>query len=362
MRRGAELFAFDLTAALAREAVEQLVVFLHRGREPVLRFTVPHGPLPRGAWSVPGVNIDPATLGGLRRAMAEFRPTLVQAHGGEPLKYAVAAGAGPILYRRIAAAPPAVRGGGRRAVYGWLMRRARRVVAVSEPIRRETVEVFGVPAGRVTTIPRGVDPRRVAPVRGRAATRSALELPPAAAVLLSLGALTWEKDPDAQLDVARRVAPNVPGFVHLMAGDGPLRPAVERAIARDRLGGRVRLLGTRADVGDLLAAADVILLASRTEGMPGVLVEAGMASRASAAYDVGGVGEVVLDGDTGRLVPPGDVDGLADAVASLLTDEGLRSRMGEAARRRCLERFEIDRVAASHLTLYRQIAVHGRRP
>ena len=362
MRRGAEMFAADLVAALGGDGIEQRVLLLRRGTGPSLEFAAPNAVLPSGRLSAPPLRVRVKTLTALRSEARAFRPDVIHAHGGEPLKYVVSAGAAraaPVLYRRIAAAPRAVLRGPRRAAHGRLMRRAAHIVAVTEGIRRETIDVFRVPEGRVTTIPRGVDARRVEPERGREAVREHLGIPRDAPVLLSLGALTWEKDPAAHVEIARLVAREEPSLVHLIVGDGPLRPVVEAAVAGPSRGGTSRLLGTRSDVGDLLSAADVMLLASRTEGMPGVVVEAGIAGLPVAAYAVGGVAEVVVDEETGRLAPAGDLEALAETVLSLLRDDAARARMGTAARTRCLERFEIGRVATRYGELYRSLGRTG---
>ncbi len=108
-----------------------------------------------------------------------------------------------------------------------------------------------------------------------------------------------------------------------------------------------------------MAAADVLLLASRTEGMPGTLIEAGLSGLPVVAPDIAGVPEVVRHGDTGLLAAAGDLDGLRAHVASLLRDVGTRRDMGERARRWCRGRFDIARVAPGYLRLYERL-VGGR--
>ncbi|MGH9112841.1 MAG: glycosyltransferase, partial [Acidimicrobiales bacterium] len=105
---------------------------------------------------------------------------------------------------------------------------------------------------------------------------------------------------------------------------------------------------------DALAAADVIALPSRTEGMPGVLIEAGLSGVAAVASDVGGVSEIVRDGRTGLLLPPGDASALADGLRRALAQ---RDALGPAARRHCLAHFEIAPVAAQWAALGRSLAL-----
>jgi glycosyltransferase involved in cell wall biosynthesis len=225
---------------------------------------------------------------------------------------------------------------------------------VAEALRTETIETFGVPPHRVVTIPNAVDLERLVPARPRREVRDALGIPAEAGVMISIGALTWEKDPQAHLEVSSLVRQQRPDVVHLFVGDGPLRPALESSI-RD-VGDAVRLLGTRGDVADLLAAADVLLLASRVEGLPGCVIEAGLAGRPTAAYSVAGVPEVVEDGRSGLLALPGDVRSLAGAVVRLLADDALRDSVGSAARARCRSRFDIRVVAPRYRRLYEELA------
>jgi glycosyltransferase involved in cell wall biosynthesis len=351
-RRGAEVFASDLIAALDAPDLDQRVAVLHGDPPWAAAFGAPATALRarRGP-------LDPRAVLALRRVQREWRPDLVTAHGGEPLKYAALAGlAGrtPIVYRRIGSVSW-LSGGPRRALYRWLVRRADRVVAVAGSVRDETVDALGLDPARVVTIANGADPRRVAPRRGRAATRAALGVAPDAAVILSLGALTWEKDPLGQLEVTAPLLVRHPRVVHLFAGAGPLRAELEAAAVRAGLAGRVLLLGSRDDVGDLLAASDLLLFASRTEGMPASLIEAGMAGLPVAGTTLPGVPEVVEHGTTGLLVPPGDTENLRGVVERLLADPALRAAMGAAARDRCLARHGIAGIAAAYLEVYEEV-------
>src|SRR5215216_4804465 len=174
-RRGAEVFAADLVAALAGPDVDQQVAVLHGVPPWAVGFAAPTTAL----GGRPG-RLHPGAVWRLRRLLRDWRPDVVQAHGRRP----------PIVYRRIGSVSW-LSSRPRRVLYGRLVRRAARVVAVAESVRRETLAAFRLPEARVVTIPNGADPRRLAPGRGRDAIRAALGIPREAAVVLSLGALTW---------------------------------------------------------------------------------------------------------------------------------------------------------------------------
>lgn len=358
-RRGAEIFAADLVRALVGLGVEQRVAVL-RGSSVQVPFDTPTILLEGRRWRVPGVKVDLSAIGRLRKLASAWPPDVLQAHGGEALKYSVLALLGrgtPVVYRKIGLAPRWLARGARRAAYGSLMRRATRVVAVAEEVRRETLRVFHVPSSTVVVIPNGIDRRRMARKRTIDETRTSLGIPAGTRVVLSLGALSWEKDPLTHLRITTRVL-REREIVHMWVGDGPMRGALRAAADRAELDGRLLLLGSRSDVPDLLAAADVVLFASRhdgMEGMPAAVIEAGMAGVPVAGFALGGVPEVVLDGQTGVLADPGNVESLALRVSELLDNDERRRAMGRAARERCLSRFEIGPIAQRYLSLYEQV-------
>jgi glycosyltransferase involved in cell wall biosynthesis len=356
-RRGAEMFAADLIRSL-NGRVEHRVVVL-RGEPPMpAGYEAPTSSLGRGR-RVPGVRIEVRSLRSLVDTIRTWEPDVVQAHGNEPFKYTILASRRTpvrVVYRRIGLAPDRVTRGLPRIVHGSLMRRSHRVVAVANAVRQETVSTFRVPEEKVVTIPRGVDRTRLRPARDPADLRAELGIDPDAPVVLSLGALTWEKDPNAHLAAMAEVRRQLPRAVHLLAGDGPLRPQVEAALGSAGGGNRTYVLGARDDVAELLALSDVVLLASRSEGMPGCLIEAGMAGVPAVAYAVAGVPEVVIDGVTGFTAARGDTAALADRVVTLLAEPTLRATLGTEARAHCEASFEISVVAEAYVALWEELA------
>jgi glycosyltransferase involved in cell wall biosynthesis len=152
-------------------------------------------------------------------------------------------------------------------------------------------------------------------------------------------------------------------FEAVVVGEGPDREAVEDEIRELGIGGRVRLLGERDDVPELLAGSDVFVLSSRSEGLPVSVLEAMAAELPVVASNVGGLAELVVDGETGVLVPPGDAQALADALTRLIQDPELRRRLGAAGRARAEALFDLSGFRRAHLDLYeRQLALAGAVP
>ena len=150
------------------------------------------------------------------------------------------------------------------------------------------------------------------------------------------------------------------GYEALIVGDGPDRTAVEAEIRRLGVEDRVQLAGERSDVPELLAASDVFVLSSRSEGLPVSVLEAMAAELPVVASGVGGLAELVDDGATGILVPPGDEPALAQALERMVEDSELRQRFGAAGRARAESSFDLSAFQRAHLELYdRQLGLAG---
>ena len=176
--------------------------------------------------------------------------------------------------------------------------------------------------------------------------------------LIAVGRLKAPKD---FLTLIRALAALPAGsFEAVIVGDGPDRDAVEAEIRKLGLEGSVRLTGERGDVPALLSGSDVFVLSSRSEGLPVSVLEAMAAELPIVASNVGGLAELVVDGESGILVPPGDPESLAGALRRLIEDPELRRGLGAAARARAEASFDLASFQRAHVELYdRQLALAG---
>jgi len=223
------------------------------------------------------------------------------------------------------------------------------LIAVSQA-QRATYERIGVPADRLSTVPNGIGARGAR--SDRRAARTALGLDPHQPVVMTVGRLAPMKGHHHLLESVPDLLARFPGLTVLVVGEGHLhRQLAEQADALG-IGGCVRLLGHRPDARVLLDAADVFVLPSLHEGMPLAALEAMEAGLPVVATRVIGSSEVVVDGVTGLLVPAGDAPALGAALAQLLADPALRTRLGRAGRHRYLDQFTRQRMAEQTRAVY----------
>jgi glycosyltransferase involved in cell wall biosynthesis len=228
---------------------------------------------------------------------------------------------------------------------------------VSEAGKQRYIQVGAVPPHKIVCIPNGIDTSRFQPnPTVRQAVREQLGCAPEAFVWLTVGRLEPVKNHLELLCAFREVAAVHPHARLLIAGQGPLQAAIEQRIAELGLAERVHLLGVRRDIPDLLNATDAFVLPSLWEGMPLTLLEASATALPIVATDVGGNAEVVLEGETGYLVPVKDTEALAQAMLRVMNlSEADRSAIGQAGRAQVVQNFDLERVVDRWEALYREL-------
>ncbi len=334
LARGAQRYARALVDRLDSAGEQHLILTLFSSNPVLLRadvrLEVPQGSLRR-------LGLDPRVVFRLRRALRELAPDAVVAHGGEPAKYAALAASRrtPIVYLTIGSAHPNLRRPLSRALHRMYTRRAEVVVAVSSDVAAEARELHGVPDQRVVVIPNGRDAGVFRPRESRR------EGP---ARLIFVGHLDSGKRPERFIELVAALRRRDVEVEAQMVGEGPLAGEIRPAAAA----AGVAMLGKRDDVPELMADSDILVLTSRPpEGMPGVLIEAGLSGLVSVSTRIPGSSDVIDDGVTGLLVDVDDLAAMVDAVQRLATNDGMRSEMGQRARAHCLERFTLEATTDS---------------
>jgi glycosyltransferase involved in cell wall biosynthesis len=243
-----------------------------------------------------------------------------------------------------------------KVVDGFTARHLTRALhAISHAVKAHAVETLGVPADRITVVGRGRDPARLGSPSAarRQAARAMLDIPPETEVLVNVARQEFQKGQRHLLDAMALLAPRRPRLTLIVAGrQGTVTDELERRAADPAIADRVRFLGHRKDVPEVLAAGDVFVFPSLYEGFGGALLEAMALGLPIVASDIPAVREVVDDGANAILVPPGDAPALASAIDGLLDDADRRQAFGARGRTMFCERFVLDRVAEQMLAFY----------
>ncbi len=345
---------FDLSVAtFAAPGVAEPDTPLHRQVRAL--GIVTHAVPARHAW-------DPTCVGALRRLLDRLEIDLLHSHDHRTNLIALLA-ARRRSTRLIATMHQPLRR------HWWLrhweivdervLRRFDRVLPVAEAIRREFVQRYPQLAARAVTVLNGVDVSRFQTPADAAAIRHEFGLPPDALLCLNIGRFQADKDLACLIQAARLVAPKRPDIRWLLAGRGPLEGELRALVRRHRLEDRVLFAGFRTDVPALLAAADVFVVSSVSEGLSVAILEAMSAGRAIIATSVGGTPEAIEHERTGLLIQPRSPQELADAVVRLADDAPLRAELAARARQRAADRFSVASMVRQIEEVYESLVCVG---
>jgi glycosyltransferase involved in cell wall biosynthesis len=348
-RGGAEKQLHVLLTHLDRRAFSPAVVTLSVGGtwvEPIRRLGVPLTELPRHG------SFDVRRLVSLYRIIRRTGPDIVQTFTPPDTAYGFVAA-------RLARVPILI--ASRRSdrypdhplalqrVSRWLWRWSSAIICNAERSRRNAPPAL---ASRHVVIRNGMDP--LVPGRSRGEVRRELGVPDDATVVGTVARLVPEKNQRLLIEVAAKVTEGTPARL-LVVGGGPLEADLRTQAQALGMADRVVFTGERDDVADLLGAMDVFVLTSDREGLPNAVMEAMSVGLPCVVTDVGDSGELVREGETGFVCPPGDLRQLADRVARLVADPGLRLRLGARARARVADDFSPEAMAAATQALYRRL-------
>jgi glycosyltransferase involved in cell wall biosynthesis len=241
----------------------------------------------------------------------------------------------------------------RGAAYRLLRRLGLRVVAVSHDLAKFLAPGLGIPLSAITVVHNGIPipPSSAGPDRGakQRDARASIGLPWPDPLLVAVGNLYAVKDHANLL----RAAATLPDVHVAIAGRGDQEAPLRRLADELGISPRVHLLGLRQDVDRVLLAADVFVQPSRSEGLPLAVLEAMAAALPVVATNVGGVGEAVVDGETGILVPPGDSPALAAAARAVLAMPDRGAGLGQFGRKRAIRDFSVREMVDRYCALYR---------
>lgn len=346
--RGAEMFASQLATHLNEKGHKCILVFVFPGSAP-LPFTGETKHL-NGS---PGKRFwDIKAWRNLAKLIKEEQPDIIQANAGDTLKYAVLSKLyfkwkQPIVFRNASTISLYIKTAPAKMLNGFFFRYASKIVSVSSTSATDFAKLFPQFKERIVKVPIGIeetDFKGENPIQG-------VSKP----VLVHVGGFTYEKNHIRLIEIFETIHKKQPGASLHLVGSGPLQTQIEELVKQKGLQQQVQLYGFRNDAMQFIKNADVLLLPSIIEGLPGVILEAFYCKTPVVAYDVGGIGEVVINNKTGYLVPKGNEEMFADSVLAALDKTPGNGQLMQNAWQLVMNEYLNKSIAGKFLAVYESI-------
>ncbi len=381
LRRGAQVFGLELAEQFKTLGMEVSRVYLFQSNQKeILPLSTRDEMLPFEEKSrlekIP--SIQPRLLKRIKEKIQSFQPEVILCNGSKTLKYGAwlrmlsLAGQAKIIGRFIDDAEFWNPGGLKKWMYSLWINRLDGIVGVSRHSLDSVLNHYYYKKPS-KVIHRTFDSKKFESAPNRNTAREILGLNQEDEVLLFLGNLTAQKRPDRFLEIVSHLSKSRPKLNALIVGDGLLRKELEEKVAEEKQEARRKrqeenlnseksnvlylascffFTGCQQDVSPYLAAADLLILTSDTEGLPGVVLEAAHFRVPTVATDVGGIKECLIDGETGFLIPDRSVEGFCGKINFLLDNSEFRSQMGQKAQSFISQHFQMDQVANLYLDFF----------
>lgn len=312
--RGAEIFASQLASHTHNAGSQAVLVAVFPGES-----KLPHNGEVLSLNGIPQRRFfDIKAWKKLSSIIAKERPDIIQANAGDTLKYAVFSKLmyrwkQPIIFRNASTISLYIKSRFAKKMHGFFFRYADKIVSVSDTSAADFTALYPEFQKKVIVIPVGVEDKMVLDERSKAVNSigQGMEKGP---LIIHVGGFTFEKNHTGVIDIFELILEKKPTATLYLVGDGPLRQQTEKLVRAKGLDSQIKFLGFRTNALQLMRGADVLILPSIIEGLPGVILEAFFCKVPVVAYDVGGIKEILKNHQTGRLIPGGDKHAFASAV------------------------------------------------
>jgi glycosyltransferase involved in cell wall biosynthesis len=354
--RGAEVFAANLSEELLNLGHEIIFAGLYKNYAEILK--VNHA-----------TNIDlieneksfsPLLIKKLVNLIKKEKPDIIQCNGSDTLKYAVGASFFtphiPILYRNISIISEWVPGGPKRILYKNLFKGIAHVSSVGEEAAADFIRTFNYPSSRVSVTRRGIPIKKIGRDKAEKNLRNELNLREEDTIAMHIGNFSIEKNHTFLFDVFEDLKEQYASIKLVCVGTGVLFEELKADVVNRKLCDTIYFLGFRKDIPELLAGADIFVLSSKVEGVPGVILEAAAQRVPSIATDVGGVREVLSNNHTGYIIQNFDEEEFRKKIIQLAVDDMLRYRLGANAYELVVKNFNPVKNAQKFETLYLEMS------
>jgi glycosyltransferase involved in cell wall biosynthesis len=368
-RRGAEIFTYQLSSHLLELGHQVKIVYLYPGPpENVLSLRnedviVGSDPL-HFSETIPGWN--PKMVFAFDKILKNFQPEVVQLNGARTVKYGALlrflnpSSRWALVYRNIGDPLVWQKGRLKREFFKhFAFSKIDGMVAVNSNSFQSLKRIS--PQKLIALIPRAVDPKYFSPDISRNKIRNLTNTPEDSPVLIYVGSLTPEKRVDRLIQAFCLARVTIPELHLWIVGSGPLAGELRNQVNGSEFASWIHFLGPQENVASYVNASDLLLLTSDTEGIPGVVLEAGLLEVPSIATNVGGVSECIANQQTGILIQSKEPIEIKDAIVELIHNEGKRLQMGRNAKEWILSNFSIKKIAEEYLEFYSEVITARNR-
>ena len=355
--RGAEVFAANLSSELIGFGHEIIFAGLYRNDSEIL--------MVEGAKNVDLCDNKPRGFSfKLVKTLAELinseKPDVVQCNGSDTLKYMVTASFFvpklPITYRNISTISEWINSSLKLRVYKYLFKKVMHVTSVGSESIQDLITTLNYPQEHTSVIRRGIPIKQVKLSQSEDSLKNELKLKDSDKIVMHIGNFSPEKNHEFLLNIFSEIKEENPEIKLVCVGDGVTFQSIKHQIKNQNLENSVFLLGFRKDIPELLAQADCFVLASKIEGVPGVILEAASQRVPTVATNVGGVPEVLVNGKTGFIIDDFDKKEFKARLLSLVTNPDLNKEMGSNAFKLVQQEFNPVKNARKFEQLYARLA------
>ena len=362
IRRGAQIFISELSSFLVQSGEQTKIIYIYQNPKDSETVFLPHnsivleGDKHSSLEKVPGLN--PALVRKLLKEVKAYSPDIIVSNGSRTLKYSALLrqfykGDTKWIVRWIDDAVYWNPGIASKWIYrNLIMSQFDAAIGVSEASLESMIRHYGFKKP-TEVIHRVFNPNKFKNSPSREVARRNLGLDDRDEVLLFLGNLTSQKRPDRFLEIVKILAKTRPNLKALIVGDGELGVAIQSQIANFK--SQILFFGYQQDVSPYLASADILVLTSDTEGLPGIVLEAAHFEVPTIATKVGGISECLIDGETGFLIPDRSIVAFSQKINQLLDSPNQRIQLGQNAKKFISQHFRMDLVAQQYLDFFQQI-------
>lgn len=346
--RGAEIFAAQLSRELVKNGVEVRYMPLYDyGQKKYL----PEGVVLHELRGQKTGFLNFSLLLKLKNTLRDFDPDVVQANAGDTLKYAVLTKLlfglrYKIVFRNASLVSQYLRSPIQKRFNAFLYKNVDGIASVSEQSAADFIKTFPFCSDKTTVIANGIE--------DRPATKTDF-FGESQFNIVHVGGFTFEKNHKGLVRIFERIHRQLPDAKLWLIGDGPRRAEIENLVQKSGLQDSIIFLGSREGAVNYIAAADLLLLPSIIEGMPAVVIEALFCKIPVVAYNIGGIGEVVEDGQSGFLISLNDEAAFAEKTVALARDGAMRKAFGEKGFEKVKRQFLIPKIAQDFFRLYQKI-------